>query len=222
MGNPYKCYICDIETNKRSNQNIFNIKSEHSKKPIANILKRLENGDEPICGRDGSHTCVLCDDCIDKMNAFDAACMLIKQVEKELKSIISQTEKRYRHQKDSTKVIETDRLEATASLVAPQPSEFDEMQFDFNFGLFNGNDADMYDTSEPEAVTESEAEEFDSDDSFVWPKRPAAKRKRHNNAEAEQKKRRLFKCIECPADYRHINDMQVIIHLVLIFCSTNL
>lgn len=220
MGNRFKCYICDIETDKQSNQSIFNIKSEHSKKPIANILKRLQNGNEPIFGRDGTDTCVLCDDCIDKINAFDAASMLVKQIKREMKSIISRTEKRYRHQRSSKKVDETDRLVTKASLVASQPNELDELQFDFSFDSINGNDADYLDKTEPEVVTASEEEDFDSDDSFVWPKNRGSKQKRETNAEIEQKKRRLFKCIECPADYRDINDMQVII-IHPVFCITN-
>lgn len=208
MDNPFKCFICDIEIKKKCTKNIFDIKLEHSKKPITAILKKLiGNDDSTIRARNELNACVLCDDCIDKLNAYDAACMLVNQVEYELKTMISRTGRRYKSRKIPVKTDVVNRTHPPFS--GPLSVEFDEFQFDIDPD--DGNNADVLDTSEPEVVTESEEQEFDSDDSFIWPKPRALKRKREKSAENEKKKRRLFKCIECPADYRSINDIQVII-----------
>lgn len=210
MGNPFKCFICDTETKKKSTKNISDIKLEHSRKPITEILKKLiGNDDSTIRARNEMNVCILCDDCIDKMNAYDAACLLVKQIEYELKTIISRARRRYESKKNPVK---TDVSKKTKSPFSGPPSlEVDKTHFDFDIGPDDGNNADALDTSEPEVVTESEEQEYESDDSFIWPKPRALKRKREKSAENEKKKRRLFKCIECPADYRNINDMQVII-----------
>lgn len=222
MGNPSKCYICDTETNRKSSKNIAHIESEHSKRPIARILKRLHNVDGGIRARDGSNICVLCEDCIDKMNAYDAACLLIKQVENELKAIISRTEKRYRNGKDPIKIVEPERsntiLNSRVVTVQPYASD-DDMRSDFNFGHNDEHDDDMSQTPELGIFTDTEEEVFDSDDSFVWPKNRASQRKRKGSAEKEKKKRHLYRCIECPADYYNVDDMQVT--GLRIFCHLN-
>lgn len=206
MGNPFKCYICDIETNSRSSKNIANTESEHSKRPIAEILKRLHNVDGRIRAHDGSNICVLCEDCIDKMNAYDAACLLVKQVEYELKAIISRTEKRYRNGTDPIEIIQPEQL----NTIVKQYASDDDLRSDSNYDHNDGHDADISHTSELGMVTDTEEEDFDSDDSFVWPKNRASKRKREESAQIEKKKRRLYRCIECPADYYNVDDMQVL------------
>lgn len=206
MVNPFNCYICDTETYNKNNKNIHFIKAEHSRTPIAQILKRLQNGDGTICARDGSNvSCVMCDDCIDKINAYDSACLLVKQVESELKAIILRTEKRYEIRRESGKITDCERV------LTLQPGKSDNIRIDLNSCHDAVNDSDILDTCELEVDMESEEEDYDSDDSFVWPKHRPSKRKREKNTEREKKKRRLYKCIECPADYRDINDMQVII-----------
>lgn len=216
MENPLKCYICDIENSKKNHKNVFNIKSQHSRKPIADLLKKLQNGDEIIGSRSGSDTCVICVNCIDKLNAYDAACLLVKQVEGELKTIIEQTEKRYRIEKDPIKIdanVRSHVPESKPYVVAAEPFHLDEMQIEFDFGLNDENNAKAAVISESEDQIDSIDDDFDSDDSFVWPKHNVLKRRKEKDRGKTQgkKKRRLYKCIECPGDYNNINDMQVII-----------
>lgn len=208
MGDSFRCYFCDVATKKQNAKIIFDVKSDHSKRPISVILKRLQNGDETICSRDGMNTCMLCSDCIDKINAYDAACLLVKQVEKELKAIISRTAKRYKTGKDPIEITNSERMKTIleSQVTSLQPYGSNDVPFNFNFE----GGGDILEASEPEAVTESEEEEYDSDDSFVWPKKYVSKRRRVTNVVERKRKRRLYKCIECPADYRDKNDMQVI------------
>lgn len=151
--------------------------------------------------------CMLCGNCIDKINAYDAACLLVKQVETELKAIISRTAKRYKNRKDPIEITNSGRMNTMleSQVITLQPYDSNNVQYDFDFGA----GGDILEASEPEAVTESEEEEYDSDDSFFWPKKRVSSR-RVTDMVKGKRKRRLYKCIECPADYRDRSDMQVI------------
>lgn len=197
-----------------------NMKSQHTKKPIAELLKRFRNGVDAIEARDGSNICVLCDNCIDTINAYDEAFMLSEQVEKQLREMIARTEKRYASAKYGTKICETEKINANPMRKEPLLTEgnvvadlfdVDEMHAD-QYSHFDGaNDVHAENMSEPEEDIESVEEEFDSDDSFVWPKTSALKRKqvKETGRMNVKKKSRIYSCIDCPADYYDNHDMQV-------------
>lgn len=220
MGTPLRCYICDIPTNRKFNKTVFDINSQHSKRPIAELLKRFQHGGGTIRARDGSNACILCDECIEKLNAYDEAFYFAEQIEKQLKAVIARTEKRYENVKDPIEIHESNQNTANgipkiSGTVAADPFDSDEMQTDHNSEDFEyDNDEDAMDKSEEEIESEVD-EDFDSDDSFVWPKPKALKRKREKNKEKEKgkenvkKKPHIYKCIDCPADYRSKYEMQV-------------
>lgn len=221
MKTNFRCYICDIETNSRARNIVSDMKSQHSKKPIAELLKRLQNGVGAIQARDGSNTCIVCDDCIDTINAYDEAFMLAEQVEKQLREMIARTEERYGSVKDGTRILRTSPNNANPMPTEPvlNPGDVvadlfhsDEMQADQYFDFDAVNDADAVSMSDPDEYIESEEEEIDSDDSFVWPKVSALKRKqvKEKGLPIVKKKPRIYSCIDCPADYYDKYDMQVI------------
>lgn len=221
MKTTFRCYICDIETNSRARNIVSDMKSQHSKKPIAELLKRLQNGVGAIQARDGSNTCIVCDDCIDTINAYDEAFMLAEQVEKQLREMIARTEERYGSVKDGTRILRTSPNNANPMPTEPvlNPGDVvadlfhsDEMQADQYFDFDAVNDADAVSMSDPDEYIESEEEEIDSDDSFVWPKVSALKRKqvKEKGLPIVKKKPRIYSCIDCPADYYDKYDMQVI------------
>lgn len=234
MGTQLKCYICDIEINRRLRKNVFEMKTQHSKKPIAELLKRFQNGVGTIQARDGSNNvniCILCDDCIDIINTYDEAYSLAEQVEKQLKGMIARTEKRYENANGVTKIHGNTTIIAHRKSkepvveshdVAADPFDSDEMQADQNSDFECVNDADVLNIPEPEEDIESEEEDIDSDDSFVWPKNSALKRKREKEKEKGKenvkKKAHIYKCIDCPADYRNKYEMQVIL-IKFVECS---
>lgn len=231
MKTTFRCYICDIETNSRARNIVSDMKSQHSRKPIAELLKRLQNGVGAIHARDGSNTCIVCDDCIDTINAYDEAFMLAEQVEKQLIEMIARTEEHYGSVKDGTRILRNAPINAI-----PMPKEpllnpanvvadlfdSDEMQADQCSYFEAVNDADEVSISDPDEYIESEEEGIDSDDSFVWPKVSALKRKqaKEKGLPTGKKKPRIYSCIDCPADYHDKYEMQVITkHLLLLVCE---
>lgn len=218
MGTPLRCYVCDIETSKRVRKSIFDIKSQHSKKPIAELLERFQNGVGAIQARDGAHTCVLCDDCIDLINTYDEAYMLAEHAEKKLRGMLARTEKYYESAKDAMEILITEQVKAKPMpkepvmrpddvAVAEDPFDEDEMHIDRTSEFEHGNDTDAVNTPEPEEDIESEEGEIDSDDSFVWPKIVAPIRRRDKEEATEPD---IYRCIECPADFRDKYEMQVV------------
>lgn len=216
MSSTLYCYICDVETLKR--KSVFGIRTRHSRLPIAELLKKIQNSD--IRPRDGSNICVLCDDCVDEINIYDEACQLAERVEKQLKETLARTEKRYENGTDPIKIFETEQMEVSRdskeaalnlNCVAADQFDLDEMN-GVSLDLDDNNDTCSANMSEPENEVESEEEDFDSDDSFVWPKSSALKRKREKEKGKEnvKKKQHIFKCIDCPAEYRDKYEMQVI------------
>lgn len=218
-----KCYICDTGINRRIQTSIFDIKSRHSKKPIAELLKRFQKVGQRIQARDGSKTCALCDECIRKINAYDEACQLAERVEKQLKEMIARTEERYQKGNDPIEITETRHTNAsrTQGESKPTPNAIiadsvasNAMPVDHNSDFEYENDVVTLDSSEPEVEFESAEEEIDSDDSFQWPKPGALKRKREKGNYQEnvkkKKKPQIYKCIDCPADFRNKYEMQVI------------
>lgn len=215
MGTPLKCYICDVAVPKRIQKSVFEIKTRHSKKTIAEILERFQNGD--IRPRKASNNCVSCDDCIDKINAYDEAFQVAERVEKQLKEMLARTEGNYECDMDPIGSHDTKQLKRSpplhSNVVTVDPIELDEINDCGSLGFDNDNDAASTNSSEPEEEIDSEEEDFDSDDSFVWPKNSTLKRKREKDKSKEnaRKKSHIYRCIDCPADYRNKYEMQVII-----------
>lgn len=222
MGTLLKCFICDSGTNRISQKSVFEIRTRHSRKPIVELLERFQSGSEAIQAHDGSSNCVLCDDCIEEIDAYDEACQLVEQVGAKLKKMLAETKERYQNTKNVATILETEQIEANRSPKKPvsnpnvifaDPFELDEMNDSFDYD----NDTDLVTMSEEEF--QSEEEDFDSDDSFVWPKSSTLKWKREKvkGKKNVKKKPHVYKCIDCPADYRDKYEMQVIIESILSF-----
>lgn len=214
MGSTLYCYICDVETLKR--KSVFEIRTRHTRLPIAELLKRFQKSD--VRPRDLSNICVLCDDCVDEINIYDEACQLAERVEKQLKETLARTEKRYENV--IFEIIETEQMEVSRgskepplnrNCVAAEPFELNEMNC-ASSGLDDNNDACSANMSELDDEFESEEEDIDSDDSFAWPKSSALKRKqgKEKGKAKAKKKHHFFKCIDCPAEYRNKYEMQVV------------
>lgn len=219
MGSTLKCYICDFETNKRNQQSLFDVRTRYSNKPVVELLKRFQTGDGTIQARDGSNICVLCDDCIDEINAYDEAYHLAAQIEEQLKEILILTAKRYRRGKDILKIPEQDQMNVNQiardpvlnpNVVVAEPFETFEMD-GTSLGFQDNNDAGSASISETEEKIESEEDDFDSDDSFVWSRNSNLKQKqeRKNNMGISRQRRHIYSCIECPAHYCNKLEMQV-------------
>lgn len=195
MDNRFNCYICDTETINGSHQNIFRIRTEHSKRSLVEILKRLRCGDGTSDARDELKKCFSCDNCLDKLNAYDAACLLVKQVKCDLKAIFYRAEERRKHR-------------MTARVNDSQSSESPQMDFEISHDITD--DVNATDTIDRDiAAMTSEDEEYDSDDSFVWPKHFPPKRTRKMDSCRGERKRSLFKCFYCPADFCNKDELQV-------------
>lgn len=226
MGTQLRCYVCDIELSKRFRKSIFDIKSKHSNNAIAEIIKRIQNGVGTIQAHDGSSPCVSCDDCIGLINTYDEAYMLAERVEKQLTSMIARTEKRYESAKDAIIILDTEQMKSKQipkesisrpkNAIVADPFDADETHIDGLAELEHGNDADTVNMSEPEEDIESEEETIDSDDSFVWPKTGVLKRRQDKEGATDPD---IYRCIECPADFRDKYEMQVI--RLITFHSTN-
>lgn len=211
MGTPLKCFICDSKTNRIIQKSVFETRTQHSRKPIAELLKRFQSGNEAIQAHDGSTICVLCVECIEEINAYDEAYQLVEQVGAKLKKMMAETKERYRNTKNVVKILETEQREVNRNpkqtVVFANPFELDEMNDDHSLSFDNDND--LVTMSEEE----SEEKDFDSDDSFNWPKSSTIKWKRGKvkGEENVKKKPHVYKCIDCPAEYRDKYEMQVMI-----------
>lgn len=205
MGTSSRCYICDLEINKSVQKSLFEIKTQHSRIPVAELLKRIQKGIETFRPHDGSNICVLCGNCIDKINAYDEAYQLAERVEAELKEMMAHTKGRYQN----LTILDTEQMKPIRKAqdfaskpdeVAADPFKLDEMKDEHSLSFDDDTDAGSVEMSEPEE------EDFDSDDSFVWPKSAVAKER---EGKEEAQKPEMYRCIECPADYRDKYEMQV-------------
>lgn len=97
MGTSSRCYICDLVINKKVQKSLFDIKTQHSRIPVAGLLERIQKGIGTIRPHGGSNICVLCDNCVDKINAYDEAHQLAERVEAQLKKMMDQTKERYQN-----------------------------------------------------------------------------------------------------------------------------
>lgn len=192
-----RCYVCDSETNRKEPLNVFDLLTKQSKRPITDILKSLQNGVETICARDGSGNCVLCDNCISCLNKYDEACILAQRVEKQLKELILRTIERYKRSENPVTTPDADPIDAIH--VPAFLSEWDERDAEM--------ESEKY-SPDPEPMIESEMEEIDSDDSFVWPKFETQRSKRESDRE-KKKLPFMYSCIDCPADFNDKHEMQV-------------
>lgn len=207
MEYPLRCYVCDNEINTTVQRSVFDIKSRHSGKPIAELLKRLQNGDGTLRAHSASNACVLCDECIEKINAYDEAYQLAERIEKQLKEMIVRTKERYENVKDPIEIHWNEKSKSNRTMLeVPDGFAVDTFESVERVDPTFENKNEVVIVSEQEEEIESEVEDIDSDDSFVWPKNGAFKRKRETG---EQKQSEIYKCIECPADFREKYEMQV-------------
>lgn len=207
MDSPPKCYVCDTATIGKVHVSVYNIRSKHTKIPIAEILKRIQSGVETIRARDGSNKCVLCRNCMDTINRYDEAYERVQVVEKQLKDMIVRTEEHYKVSEYQTST----QPASTAIGAETDPFEWEEMQVDHSVHFDDESIECVDDTSEPEEIFESDGGDANSDDSFSWPRAATLKRMRMRPKDGPniKKKPNIYKCIECPAEYRSKYDMQV-------------
>lgn len=84
------CYICNNKA-KNWSQNLVEIKSKHSRTPIAEFVSKFL--DDYPTDRDLYHyTNCICIDCLSKIYAYDWTCIKAKEQETELRNLLLRTE----------------------------------------------------------------------------------------------------------------------------------
>lgn len=94
------CLICDNETNFYK-RNFAKSKTKHSRTAISECLTKICGGDnfisqaiddegrtENICDQR-----VICSDCVDKIDEYDAACVMIERIEREYRGVMKRLRK---------------------------------------------------------------------------------------------------------------------------------
>lgn len=84
------CYVCHTKT-KKWTQNLVEVKSKHSRTPIAKILSKFLD-DYPTDRNLYHRANCICNDCLSKIYSYDWTCIKAKEQETELRNLLLKTE----------------------------------------------------------------------------------------------------------------------------------